>query len=728
MTLAIALASEARIRMPSDELAASPALGRWEPLELAGEGVSSVVWKVRRRDGSGPAVFGALKLARGPAGDSRALQREASLLARVGRRWGPSLLDAGTGFLVASWTEGVPVDALAAGGSRRKREELAAHVAHSVGRALDELHQAGVHHGDVKPGNVLLAPQGARARARDAAAERSATLIDLGLGGDIGAPARGGTPRYASPELRQHGEAGPAADLWALGVLLAELLEPGLGQADDPRAAIATWLQQQDGSEPARWVEALVATSPGGRPSAAWLGSRAARWLGLARDEAEEGLARLARVRRTYLSARAPDVLSGSPVSPVITGAARDWLEESLELAFRLDAASAGGGRTIEPLGALRTTRWLVSLVGPAAAAWPLRDDPHGETNLVGRAVELARLRDPSAWTLDDLGGQRRHRSRELGPGPGRRAAGAPGPRAGAVDSRVRRDRARRERARIRSRAGGAGDPAGDGARARRRDRASVGALAPAEGADADALRAEIARRRGETALAASNAERASPRRTTPPCAAAPQATLARLAWDAGDLDEAELRLKGPRDRRSPRCARSIAWRRGTHEPALEELRSGARRAAGGRRARAPRGCQGTARARARGLGGGARVVRARGGPGDASGRARGGSDVPDERGGGRDRRRRHVPRARRARRARRCCGRGSAVPGRPRGRGSPAPERSRRSAPRTGPTRPRPRQRCGRWRRGTCAPRPSRAGPRSRCALRATSGRARGR
>ena len=93
-----------------------------------------------------------------------------------------------------------------AGASPAEREHLAAVVAHGVARALEELHQAGIHHGDVKAANVLCAPT---APVRDAADDRGATLIDLGLAGDA-APARSaGTPRYASPELRERAEAGP---------------------------------------------------------------------------------------------------------------------------------------------------------------------------------------------------------------------------------------------------------------------------------------------------------------------------------------------------------------------------------------------------------------------------------------------------------------------------------------------------------------------------------------
>ncbi|MDP9001516.1 MAG: protein kinase, partial [Myxococcota bacterium] len=220
--------------MVSDELASGddssgfPGLERFERIA---EGATSIVW--RACHGGGQIV--ALKVAKRPGGPSEAIAREATLLARVGRRWGPALVDAGPGFIATAWVEGVPLAPLAVVDGPGQRERVAAVVAHAVGRALEELHQAGVRHGDVKPGNILWAP---KAPERDAADERGATLIDLGLSTGIDEEARGGTSRYAAPELRERAQAGPAADLWALGVLLAELLDPRVARATDPRAAM----------------------------------------------------------------------------------------------------------------------------------------------------------------------------------------------------------------------------------------------------------------------------------------------------------------------------------------------------------------------------------------------------------------------------------------------------------------------------------------------------------
>jgi len=423
-----------------------------------------------------------------------------------------------------------------------------------------------VHHGDVKPGNVLLT-------------DRAATLIDLGLAGDIGAPALGGTPRYAAPELRAHGEAGPAADLWALGILLAELLDPRVRAADDPRAAIAAWSKEPREGEPARWIEALVAASPGGRPGAAWVASRAARWLGLSRDETEEQLARVDRVRRTYLSAHAADLAVSAPVAQVLTGPARGWLDEALAWAHKLAPAQSAGAvkrETIEPLGTLRTARWLVSLVGPAAAAWPLRDDPRSESELVSRALELARVRDPSAFTLDDLLGASAPVGAgwEAGEGDARlvRLVGELSrstPAAAAIDLAENELASGRAPSALAIPLARALTRAGETGRA-------WAALAGIAGADADALRAEIARRRGETGLAVTNAEHAlgvADPSIDPSTRASASATLARVAWDRGDLVEAEARLDGHRGPAIAEVRALVAWRRGTYEPALEELR-----------------------------------------------------------------------------------------------------------------------------------------------------------
>src|SRR5436190_8244172 len=94
------------------------------------------------------------------------------------------------------------------------------YVGARVARGLEALHRAGVVHGDIKPGNLLMIPG---ENAGDL--PRSVRLVDFGLAVLAGDTQGGhtGTPGYAAPEVVGGKIPTPASDLYSLGATLYAL-------------------------------------------------------------------------------------------------------------------------------------------------------------------------------------------------------------------------------------------------------------------------------------------------------------------------------------------------------------------------------------------------------------------------------------------------------------------------------------------------------------------------
>ncbi len=96
--------------------------------------------------------------------------------------------------------------------------QRAAQILDQIGAGLSAAHHQGVVHRDVKPGNVLLDEEG------------NAYLSDFGIALETGAPEQTagtmirGTPAYLSPEQIKLEQTSPRSDIYALGVVLYEML------------------------------------------------------------------------------------------------------------------------------------------------------------------------------------------------------------------------------------------------------------------------------------------------------------------------------------------------------------------------------------------------------------------------------------------------------------------------------------------------------------------------
>jgi tetratricopeptide (TPR) repeat protein len=115
--------------------------------------------------------------------------------------------------------------------------EEAVRIAVQVADALDTAHRAGVIHRDVKPENLVLDADG-RVKVVDFG-------IALSAGGEGGSGSTGGTLLYMSPEQLEGGEVDGRADLWALGVVLYEMLTGAPPWEGEDRVAILRSMRQR---------------------------------------------------------------------------------------------------------------------------------------------------------------------------------------------------------------------------------------------------------------------------------------------------------------------------------------------------------------------------------------------------------------------------------------------------------------------------------------------------
>ena len=118
---------------------------------------------------------------------------------------------------------------------RRLSPDLTIHIGSCVAAALDAAHRAGLVHRDVKPGNILITPDG-RVLLTDFGIAKG-----LGVNGDdlTSANVMMGTAKYLSPEQVRGKKLDGRADLYSLGLVLYECLAgrvPFLGETDTDTA------------------------------------------------------------------------------------------------------------------------------------------------------------------------------------------------------------------------------------------------------------------------------------------------------------------------------------------------------------------------------------------------------------------------------------------------------------------------------------------------------------
>ncbi|GAA2682257.1 hypothetical protein GCM10010400_52350 [Streptomyces aculeolatus] len=362
--------------LPSDpaHLGGNRLLGR------LGAGGMGVVYLARTRTGA-PAAVKVIQPEYAEQPEFRArFRREAASARRVASPWVVPVLDADT-EAEAPWlaTAFVPGPALAE--AVAACGPLPGHGVRVLGkvlaRAVAAVHDAGLVHRDLKPGNVLLALDGPRlidfGIARPTAAEETELTSDSMVVG---------TPGFLSPEQARAQPVGPASDVFSLGCVLAyaatgrpsfgsgaadALLyrtvhdEPDLdGVTDDGlRALLVRCLAKDPGERPsaAELDTALEADAPEGGID--WLPDAVVRMVA----ERSAEMLQLPGVEPTEVSATSAGDAEGA--ADVETGGGQDTTAA---------AGSAGPGR--RRVLALAGGGAVLLAAGGGTALWAaLRDD-----------------------------------------------------------------------------------------------------------------------------------------------------------------------------------------------------------------------------------------------------------------------------------------------------------------------------------------------------------------
>ena len=320
-----------------------PEVPGFELGELLARGATSEVWAaVALDDGHRVAV----KVVHADLAALEAAAREAAVSARAASAHvvevqGCVELADGRVALVLPHLRGGPLDALVRARGHLSPGEVVTVLA-PMASALGRLHDLGVVHGDVSPGNVLLDLDG------------RPVLGDLGLGHVVGevSPGVWGTDGYVAPEVLLGADPTPASDVYALGALGWLCLSGTVPGPPGLRPELGEVCRAGAGSEAlVAAVGLAVSADPADRP-----GAHELAWLLFGAAEAEP-----------------LHLVHGDDAVSSVT--------------YRLRAA-AGVAATVEPPhGWWSRVRWCGSWVlrRPVRPSAPARPEPRGRPGREGR-------------------------------------------------------------------------------------------------------------------------------------------------------------------------------------------------------------------------------------------------------------------------------------------------------------------------------------------------------
>jgi serine/threonine protein kinase len=255
----------------------------------------------------------------------------------------------GSAFLVMELVPGEALSAILEREHALSTDKVLDIVAQTAA-ALAAAHAAGLVHRDIKPGNLLITPDG-RVKITDFGIARIADQVPLTATGQVM-----GTVQYLSPEQASGHPASPATDIYSLGIVAYECLAGRRPFTGESQVAIAmAQINEQPPplpvtvSEPVRnLVYACIAKNPAERPASAAQLSRAA--TALRRGDVQAA------------AAAVPAVLGGEDASTMLLAAGAGATAANATQATTLLDASDGETET-EPEKKKKRSPWTWPLI-----------------------------------------------------------------------------------------------------------------------------------------------------------------------------------------------------------------------------------------------------------------------------------------------------------------------------------------------------------------------------
>jgi len=251
---------------PRESPLAGVTIGAYTLVSRIGHGGMGTVWLASRSDGrfEGRAALKLLNAAFVGRGGEERFKREGTILARLTHPHIARLIDAGVSnagqpYLVLEHIDGRHIDRFC--DEERLSVDARIRLFVDVQAAVAHAHANLIVHRDLKPSNVLVTAAGqvklldfGIAKLIEDDAQPSATLLTHEAGSAM-------TPKYAAPEQVANGAITTATDVYALGVLLYELLSGQHPAGSTPKSP-SEFVKALTEVEPLRLADAAQRTAP----------------------------------------------------------------------------------------------------------------------------------------------------------------------------------------------------------------------------------------------------------------------------------------------------------------------------------------------------------------------------------------------------------------------------------------------------------------------------------